>query len=591
MRWSQRARTTLASVTLVMAALRRRESRSRFAHGRRGRGTDQGARQSVLRDDARRRSRPRRAGRREAERPGGAATSLQDTAGQASTLESLIAEAPGLLRRSTRSTGTNLAPAALASAAGHARGEHRLAGRRRGGPRARSSHRDLHRHRQRRRRARGRRRHGALRRSRRARRRDRRHPGRRGAAARDARFKLGAQRSLRGHAHGGGRLRAVQARLAAGDLLREDPDLEASSPSTTTWRWASPRPPAGSAARSRSSASTGSRGARGGAARRDVGDRRAVPVRDRPARRRGMRRRLRGKELPARVDAPVQVVTVDNVERAETVPASGRDVRRSADRAPGHLSRPRRTLQLAPIGSALAGWHAGSRGSDVRDRGRQRAFLAAARDRLEREGVSVVGVASTGDQALAYAGALRPDVVLVDLDLGTGERLRGRQNARGRSGQVRAARDPHLHLCGEGLLGADRGRSGARVPVEGGAVTGRHRGRAQRASRYVITASTRRWSSSVSRQPSLAEDAVHVLLDRALGDPAAGARSPRSNAPRPSGASTSRSRARERLQRVVAMARGHQLVHERRVDDRAALGDAFDGPMNSSTSVTRRLSR
>ena len=46
-------------------------------------------------------------------------------------------------------------------------------------------------------------------------------------------------------------------------------------------------------------------------------------------------------------------------------------------------------------------------------------FLAAARNRLEREGVSVVGVASTGDQALAYAGALRPDVVLVDIDLGS----------------------------------------------------------------------------------------------------------------------------------------------------------------------------
>jgi DNA-binding NarL/FixJ family response regulator len=45
-------------------------------------------------------------------------------------------------------------------------------------------------------------------------------------------------------------------------------------------------------------------------------------------------------------------------------------------------------------------------------------FLKAAQDRLEREGVSVVAVASTGDQALAYAGALRPDVVLVDIDLG-----------------------------------------------------------------------------------------------------------------------------------------------------------------------------
>jgi CheY-like chemotaxis protein len=46
------------------------------------------------------------------------------------------------------------------------------------------------------------------------------------------------------------------------------------------------------------------------------------------------------------------------------------------------------------------------------------AFLEAARDRLQREGVSVVAVASTGEQALAHAGALRPDVVLVDIELG-----------------------------------------------------------------------------------------------------------------------------------------------------------------------------
>lgn len=44
-------------------------------------------------------------------------------------------------------------------------------------------------------------------------------------------------------------------------------------------------------------------------------------------------------------------------------------------------------------------------------------FLEAARSLLERDGVTVVGVASTGAQAVARAIELAPDVVLVDLDL------------------------------------------------------------------------------------------------------------------------------------------------------------------------------
>jgi two-component system, NarL family, nitrate/nitrite response regulator NarL len=46
-------------------------------------------------------------------------------------------------------------------------------------------------------------------------------------------------------------------------------------------------------------------------------------------------------------------------------------------------------------------------------------FLAAARRLLERQGIAVVGVASTGDEALRRLGELLPDVVLVDLNLGT----------------------------------------------------------------------------------------------------------------------------------------------------------------------------
>ena len=45
-------------------------------------------------------------------------------------------------------------------------------------------------------------------------------------------------------------------------------------------------------------------------------------------------------------------------------------------------------------------------------------FLDAARGLLEREGVAVVGVASTGEEAAERVDQLRPDVVLLDIDLG-----------------------------------------------------------------------------------------------------------------------------------------------------------------------------
>ena len=47
------------------------------------------------------------------------------------------------------------------------------------------------------------------------------------------------------------------------------------------------------------------------------------------------------------------------------------------------------------------------------------AFLAAASVLLQREGVTVVGVASNSAEALRQARALRPDVILVDIGLGT----------------------------------------------------------------------------------------------------------------------------------------------------------------------------
>jgi CheY-like chemotaxis protein len=45
-------------------------------------------------------------------------------------------------------------------------------------------------------------------------------------------------------------------------------------------------------------------------------------------------------------------------------------------------------------------------------------FLRAAQILLEREGMSVVGIALTGADALRQVGSARPDVVLVDVFLG-----------------------------------------------------------------------------------------------------------------------------------------------------------------------------
>jgi DNA-binding NarL/FixJ family response regulator len=46
-------------------------------------------------------------------------------------------------------------------------------------------------------------------------------------------------------------------------------------------------------------------------------------------------------------------------------------------------------------------------------------FLAAARVLLERQGLTVAGVATTSAEALRQVETLRPDAVLVDISLGT----------------------------------------------------------------------------------------------------------------------------------------------------------------------------
>lgn len=62
------------------------------------------------------------------------------------------------------------------------------------------------------------------------------------------------------------------------------------------------------------------------------------------------------------------------------------------------------------------------------------AFLAAAQRLLERQGFTVVGVASNGDDAVRKLGELRPDVVLVDIDLGGESGLEVAQRLDGRAG-------------------------------------------------------------------------------------------------------------------------------------------------------------
>jgi CheY-like chemotaxis protein len=69
----------------------------------------------------------------------------------------------------------------------------------------------------------------------------------------------------------------------------------------------------------------------------------------------------------------------------------------------------------AARGGNLHGLHMALRCLIVDD---SQAFLAAARGLLERQGVSVVGIASTSAEALERARELAPDVVLLDIDLG-----------------------------------------------------------------------------------------------------------------------------------------------------------------------------
>ena len=61
-------------------------------------------------------------------------------------------------------------------------------------------------------------------------------------------------------------------------------------------------------------------------------------------------------------------------------------------------------------------------------------FLDAARGLLERQGITVVGVASNSAEALQRVGELRPDVTLLDIDLGGESGLELARRLHGQSG-------------------------------------------------------------------------------------------------------------------------------------------------------------
>jgi DNA-binding NarL/FixJ family response regulator len=66
-------------------------------------------------------------------------------------------------------------------------------------------------------------------------------------------------------------------------------------------------------------------------------------------------------------------------------------------------------------------------------------FLDAARGLLERQGITVVGVASNSADALQRAGELRPDVTLLDIDLGGESGLELARRLHDQAGLVPAA--------------------------------------------------------------------------------------------------------------------------------------------------------
>lgn len=89
-------------------------------------------------------------------------------------------------------------------------------------------------------------------------------------------------------------------------------------------------------------------------------------------------------------------------------------------RAPIHTLRaPTPHYKLAVMRAPRRRWHTGRMPLQCLIVDDYQPFLKVARAKLERQGMVVVGVATSGSEALRQARELSPDVVLVDISLGT----------------------------------------------------------------------------------------------------------------------------------------------------------------------------
>ena len=98
-----------------------------------------------------------------------------------------------------------------------------------------------------------------------------------------------------------------------------------------------------------------------------------------------------------------------------------------------------------------------------------RLFLENATSLLEREGLDVVGVAADSAEAIRLVSELRPDVTLVDIDLGDEDGFElARQLSNGSAASTEVILD--LHAFRAGSRGADLGEPGTRVHPEDAAL-------------------------------------------------------------------------------------------------------------------------
>ena len=205
-------------------------------------------------------------------------------------------------------------------------------------------------------------------------------------------------------------------------------------------------------------------------------------------------------------------------------------------------------------------------------------FLEGAVDLLRREGLDVVGVASDSAEAIRLVTELRPDVTLVDIDLGDedGFELARRLHAISALSKVILV-STHAE---DGSRAPDRTEPGARFHRQDAALgAGDPRHARTRGLDLLLAALEKRDDREDAavvvlrlRQSELGEDVPDVLLDRSLGEPEltgdAGVRAALGHERQHLAFAR-----REDGERVVAASSLDQRLHETRVDDRSARRD------------------